>query len=154
MHFHRGRLLAFVSAHTRLLVACAVAGIAPAAVLTLERSFFLETFGLTGLYLGFGALLLLCLDRTALRGRLGTAFAFVGVNSYSIYLWHLPVKRWVLPKLEAQGVHWPNQVAVYLVGSIVLGVVAAKVVEFPMLALRDRLFPSRSDPEREKRSAA
>jgi hypothetical protein len=38
----------------------------------------------------------------------------------------------------------PVWVAVYYVGSVLIGIVATRVVELPFLALRDRLLPSRS----------
>ncbi len=37
-------------------------------------------------------------------------------------------------------------VAVYVLGSILFGVLLSKAVEMPALALRDRLSPSRSQP--------
>ncbi len=38
------------------------------------------------------------------------------------------------------------EVGIYLVGGIALGVVMSKVVEIPALKLRERLFPSMSQP--------
>src|SRR5277367_1234415 len=57
---------------------------------------FLLMFGLTFLYLGFGGLLVLTLEvRNVLSGaaatvaaKIGTVCAFIGMYSYSIYLWH------------------------------------------------------------------
>src|SRR5207248_654509 len=63
MHFRREALLSFVARRHLLLWTCAFLGIAPAAALTIERNVYLQTFGLTGLYLGFGAVLLLSLGR-------------------------------------------------------------------------------------------
>jgi peptidoglycan/LPS O-acetylase OafA/YrhL len=73
--------------------------------------------------------------------------AFVGAHSYSIYLWHLPLKIW--GPLYAQ--RWlgvksspASDLVIYLGGSIVVGIILSLVVEKPVLFIRDWLFPSRS----------
>ncbi len=90
----------------------------------------LYTLGLTSIYLGFGALL----------GR-------VGFDSYSVYLWHMPFLAWGLPRLRALlGVPRDSwlELLLFVVGSCVVGIAMARVVEQPFLRLRDRLLPSRS----------
>jgi len=112
---------------------------------------FMHTFGFALMYLGFGVLLLILLawesgtkDR-AMRWVAG--ISVVGVYSYSIYLWHMPMQRW--------GIRWLRHVnggelgfyaesAIYVIGSIVVGIAMAKLVEMPVLRLRDRWYPSRS----------
>lgn len=108
----------------------------------------IHTVGFTLLYVGFGGILLLALDRER-RGlptsRAGDWLAKMGGYSYSIYLWHVPLLIWgglTVGRSLPFGV-W---LAVYLVGSLVVGVAMARVIELPTLALRDRLFPSRSRP--------
>lgn len=62
------------------------------------------TAGLTLLYLGFGAVLVLCLHVQGVLPKgfarpfeqMGKGFAYVGMYSYSIYLWHLAVKKLAL----------------------------------------------------------
>jgi hypothetical protein len=79
----------------------------------------------TFLYLEFGGLLPLCLyvcdvlpPRLAVPvEKVGTAAAFVGLYSPWMYLW--------------QGVF----------GCVIFGVVMARLIEFPVLKLRDRIFP-------------
>jgi peptidoglycan/LPS O-acetylase OafA/YrhL len=114
-------------------------------------------FGLTFLYLGFGGLLILCLEvRNVLPGRaaritekIGTGCADVGTYSYSIYLWHAPFLIYV-PVFLRKFVHvQPSGVAVQgvlILGCCALGIAMAKLIEFPMLQLRDRLFPRLQQP--------
>jgi peptidoglycan/LPS O-acetylase OafA/YrhL len=108
-------------------------------VLELGTGWYLHTLGLTANYLASGAVLLLALHYQP-RWR---ALAFIGVYSYSIYLWHIPIRYFGLAWVPRD---WPPAVAVliYFALSIVVGILAAKLVEAPFLALRDRLFPSRS----------
>jgi peptidoglycan/LPS O-acetylase OafA/YrhL len=124
---------------------------------------FLLTFGLTLLYLGFGALLVLCLEvqdllharLAAFTETLGTASAYVGTHSYSIYLWHTPfliVAPIFLRKVLGLQLHGWVLMGICLVGSCALGILLANLIEFPILHFRDRLFPKRQsspgDPPR------
>jgi peptidoglycan/LPS O-acetylase OafA/YrhL len=64
------------------------------------------------------------------------ALALVGFYSYSIYLWQGPLC------LLALGHSWLFTAAGF-VSSIVVGVIMARLVEFPALALRDRILTDR-----------
>jgi peptidoglycan/LPS O-acetylase OafA/YrhL len=75
----------------------------------------------------------------------GNAFAYVGEYSYSIYLWHVAVVAHVLGVIVAVvPVHLGPavQTIIYVALSIGMGILMARIVEFPALALRNRLFPS------------
>ena len=115
------------------------------------------TIGFSLVYLGFGGLLLLALFDS--KGRLQTekragfierGMAKMGVYSYSIYLWHVPMAMifagahdWLL----SHGVNpEPYSFFVgYLAVSVLFGVATSKLVEFPVLRLRDRYIPRRAD---------
>jgi len=113
---------------------------------------FFATFGYSFIYLGFTGVLLLSLyvhgifsgKLARLISLVGSAAAFVGMYSYSIYLWHGPVGAW-LPGLVRRATGFPTgrsgRFAVYFVGSLVIGTVMSKLVEYPVLRLRDRIFP-------------
>jgi peptidoglycan/LPS O-acetylase OafA/YrhL len=109
------------------------------------------TVGFTALYLGFALVLLAALTGTHDRrrsGRLGLIFAplaLIGFHSYSIYLWHIPIRRWLSPavnRLAGGPLPGPWELALYLAGSVVVGYLMAKLVELPFLQIRDRYFPS------------
>jgi peptidoglycan/LPS O-acetylase OafA/YrhL len=104
------------------------------------------TFGLTLLYLGFGFLLIRTVDASLPRSArfLTRPLAGMGYYSYSIYLWHVPVRvalvNW-FPSL-------PDflNLAIYLVVAVLWGIGASRLIEIPVLAYRDRYFPGAGQP--------
>ena len=131
---------------TALMLSCCV-------VFPLESP-FMQSFGLTLVYLGFGGLLMLSLTadgsedpRTGLgtvSAKIGAALAFVGTYSYSIYLWHVPVEIFGLRAIRALSPVTLSPALLtylYITISIPLGILMAHIIEFPALKLRDRLFP-------------
>ena len=115
---------------------------------------FFSAFGYTWLYLGFGGVLILSLNVQGIfRGKIarcleivGTAAAYVGMYSYSIYLWHGPAAAWFpgLVRLVLHVSQGPNERFVtYMIGGLAIGITMSKIIEYPILRLRDRIFPSR-----------
>jgi peptidoglycan/LPS O-acetylase OafA/YrhL len=113
---------------------------------------FAATIGFTFIYLGFGGALLLSLYTHGIlpsgiawcARQIGNAFAFAGVYSYSIYLWHGPAGAW-FPGLLRRILHFPTSkmgvFVAYVVASFVIGITMSRLIEYPILHLRDRLFP-------------
>jgi len=69
------------------------------------------------------------------------AIAYIGGFSYSMYLCHIPwllvLTNYNLLSLRYVGVFF------YIAGAIVVGIVTSKLVEIPVLRLRERVFPAR-----------
>jgi peptidoglycan/LPS O-acetylase OafA/YrhL len=143
--YHRERLKAVVGRFRGVIALASAALLVPCAAGTLENSFLLNTVGLTANYLGFGGFLLLAItagDSERWR-RLMRPLATIGFYSYSIYLWHMPLRA--MSTVHLAGRIGPGgALLAYLAGSVVFGIVAARIVELPFLRLRDRLLPSRS----------
>jgi len=108
----------------------------------------------TSLYLSYGALVILCvygaspwLIKVLTMGP-SRLIAFIGTFSYSIYLWHVDIiqllEKNVKLKLGAanSGAHYVTFVLIAILVASAAGMAFAKIVEFPVLALRDRFFPS------------
>ena len=152
MNYHREKTMSLVKRFRPLILglSCALVSIC---VFVSPWSGIMYTYGFTCLYLGFGGLLLLSVQQDIKNRRvekLLSPLALIGYYSYSVYLWHYPVLIWsgylqghffggrrgpLPPLLDG---------TLYLICSIAVGVMMAKVVEMPFLRLRDRLLPSRS----------
>lgn len=148
-HHYRPELLrtVFDRVAPRLVFTVGVLLLVPPFVLPLGSHPFVHTFGLTTNYLGSGAILMAGMAWEEREPRQTGLLAYVGYHSYSIYLWHMPVYWWGLTFLEryvglSRGD--PVTLAIYIMGSCAVGIAMAKIVEMPVLHIRDRFFPSRS----------
>jgi peptidoglycan/LPS O-acetylase OafA/YrhL len=111
-----------------------------------QNSPWLFTVGLSMLYLGAGSLLLLARYSpfsVVPHGLVGP-LAWVGANSYAIYLWHVPVRQWgggLLASLTGQDTPTVGGLLLYVLGAVCFGAFMTRMVERPPLAWRDRHIP-------------
>ena len=130
---------------TGLLLAITVAGVLFLSI-TSDTSALMRTIGYTINYLSYGSLMLLVLRST---GRWTESapyrlIAWIGLYSYSIYLWHNSV-RTPLFRLSAHlhgNLQWIALCLSQFVFAVLLGVLMAKLVEWPFLRLRERFVPT------------
>jgi len=158
-HFHYEKFTHVVRKNRLWILLFSLAALAPAVVFPVSSA-FMSTIGFTLLYLGFGGVLLLALYRSdsnvasplrRLFGAGGSLLARIGTYSYSIYLWHLVVASLGLALIRRtytmvagrEQLHPLLQFAAYVVASVATGIIAAKLVEIPVLKLRDHYFPGR-----------
>lgn len=97
---------------------------------------FMDTFGLTVIYLGYGCLLLWSVGLPASKNPVARFVAWIGKYSYSIYLWHIPLRECLY-----RGHVSFEFFVVGTIASIFFGVLMAKLIEFPGLKIRDKMFP-------------
>jgi peptidoglycan/LPS O-acetylase OafA/YrhL len=150
-HFHRARMDALITGRSLYLMLLGCVLLFPAILFELEATPWVYTYGFT-LYAYGSACLLLGMLYTKLPNMLPLRLiGGIGVYSYSIYLWHMPVAYWVTSLIRwLAGPEWDSWftfevlVAIYFIGSIGLGILISRLVEWPILRLRDRLVPSRT----------
>jgi peptidoglycan/LPS O-acetylase OafA/YrhL len=146
-HFRREQLVRFVGTHSRALRFASVLALGPCLFLPAEDSIFMRTAGFTLVYMGFGGLLITALIDAPARDNLWRRWlAFIGLNSYSIYLWHgyfLSAGNYLSRVLHTP-IPFAVHLVIYLAGAIGGGALMATLIEAPMLRLRDRYFPPRA----------
>jgi peptidoglycan/LPS O-acetylase OafA/YrhL len=151
--FHRQGLDDFMRpSANRMMIALATIALLSTCFIFPGTGRFFVIFGPTFLYLGFGGLLLLSLyvrdvlPRSLIGplAKLGSACAFVGLYSYSIYLWQgvfgLYSIRGFRQFFHIQLSGFPF-FAWYFFGCVAFGIVMARLIEFPVLRLREKFFP-------------
>ncbi len=113
------------------------------------ESFFINTIGLTLLYLSFGTILGLFLtDKnigrkldTILSNRLTNLISKIGVYSYGIYLFHLIAVSYFFIAMNYYDINFNPTIRfiTYIFISIFSGIFMSKIVEQPLLKYRDRI---------------
>lgn len=145
-----------------LLFATGLALISPPLFLNREEHFgAIAFYTLNPLFLslGYGCILIACVYSKTAEGAPGKIFqtkiaqllAIIGFYSYPIYLWHMNQSRdrvltWLFHgKFDHLNVslRWLVAVGLYIVIAIVFGMVFSRLLEMPVLALRERFFPDR-----------
>jgi peptidoglycan/LPS O-acetylase OafA/YrhL len=149
--FHATSFTGFCRRYRMGLACCGAIGFAPFFLFRLDTSFLVHSVGYTVLYVSSGLLLMAAMgseSRDMERPGYPVRFlSWIGYHSYSIYLWHMLVQQIMLPiSLRMMGITPSAEVvvAIYVFEAIAFGIVAARVIEVPVLRLRDRLWPSRS----------
>jgi peptidoglycan/LPS O-acetylase OafA/YrhL len=146
-YFRHDKLAGFSTRHQRIVRLASLIAIAPCLFLDVEGSIFIRTAGFTLLYMGCGGLLMTTLFAPSVRDNIiARSLAFIGLNSYSIYLWHvffISAGNYLSRALH-RPVPFPLHLFIYLAGAVSGGTLMARLVEKPMLAFRDRHFPSRA----------
>jgi peptidoglycan/LPS O-acetylase OafA/YrhL len=106
-----------------------------------------QIFRFVVIYVGAGCLLLAAL--TLKPSNLAGCFqwmAWLGRHSYSVYLWHMLVLIGLKPYTRTQNSTLASFMAIEAAchaACWAVGIFAARIIEFPVLRLRDKLFPSR-----------
>jgi peptidoglycan/LPS O-acetylase OafA/YrhL len=128
----------------------------PINFVTIESSIMMRSAGLSFVYIGYSLILLSFLSPNKSLNFLytnifGKIISFIGFYCYSIYLWHIdlaviPIQK-ILIFFQIQDLSFFSSfmvLIIYLVLSVLCGVVLGRFIEIPMLAIRDKLFPSKN----------
>lgn len=151
-HYRPAELQSWYRRHRAIILIASPLLVAPAFVLSLADSRLIYTAGLTMLYLGYAGFLLAAIYDLNLEKRswpvriCGALLAFIGFFSYSIYLWHTFALSYVAVFADAIGLELTHArfTVIGCLMAVLVGWLAARIIEIPFLRLRDRLLPSRS----------
>jgi len=129
-HFKRER---FMNASKWWLPSLAILLLLPAALLGQDKILILP-FVLSCNCIGYSLIVLWIVPRSYLRCQL---LEQIGIYSYSIYIWHALIIRFWEQYHRITLLTFMSNLAC----CVVAGIVAAQLVELPVLALREKLFP-------------
>ena len=145
-HFFPTEFQRFAKRYSRWLCFGGGLLLLPAFFCRVEQTVYIYTFGLTEFYLAAGMILVGLLGCTLPAGLLTSFAAFLGARSYSVYLWHFyaleKAAQWLLDTQHS----WFLYAVVSVIITMTIGVGMSIVVEYPLLYVRDKFFPSRSQP--------
>jgi peptidoglycan/LPS O-acetylase OafA/YrhL len=118
----------------------------PAFFFKMSSHVWIGVFGVTFFYLGSGLLLLAFLKSDFSKNRFLPVLAAIGTYSYSIYLWNMPLQIWLdkFLKYEFGEYNWQIFAVTCFFGTFAVGIGMSKLVEYPMLKIRDRFFPAKN----------
>jgi peptidoglycan/LPS O-acetylase OafA/YrhL len=146
-HFHRSAFQSVMSEWRWVIVAASGLLLGPLFVLDGAGAYY-STLGYSANYLAFGGIMMACLFAPSQiwNHRVPACLAAVGADSYSVYLWHMFIKRSLsyARKENYTNFPWIVEFLLFVVGSILFGMILAWAVEKPVLRLRDHWFPTRS----------
>lgn len=130
------------------LALIAIAGLlfSPAFAFKLETNKWISIVGVIFFYLGAGVLVIAALRWETSKSNVIRVVAGLGAASYSIYLWHMPVATWG-HSFVTKTIGY-NSYFLYVfnavIGACVFGWLLNRLIENPVLTVRDRFFPSQS----------
>jgi len=108
--------------------------------------FLMDTYGITSFHFAFALIIAyasldLKYKLPAIPAGFLNGFCYVGLYSYSIYLWH----AFVMEICDRQFQDWRMHTLIYIPASYILGIFFSWLIEWPFLRLRERFFPGRKD---------
>ncbi len=144
LYHHQKNFKAFIWKYQIIIISISIILILPNFLFKRELNGWMSVVLLATNPIAFGGLVVLALD-SSLPFLSSKLLAYIGKSSYTIYLWHLFLNGYATKLCLASNStgHYFVYIAVYFVGSIVIGVLLTHVVETPFLNLRNRLFPAK-----------
>jgi len=152
--YSRDKYLSFFNKNKHLMLAAGLI-LASSCIFFRIETFFMNTFGLTFLYLGFGLILSVMVAADDVDKTMNKFFgrwtvdivAKIGFYSYSIYLWHRILIKYIhigVDKLFPDGINQQLFFFIYFFSSIFFAIGMSKLIEQQFLKYRDKHFPTRS----------
>jgi peptidoglycan/LPS O-acetylase OafA/YrhL len=134
----------WVAQHGKILVLAGALFLIPAFIWDSHLTPWIPVWGVMLFCLGGGMMVLGAAGDPFLGARPWLWLANLGRHSYSVYLWHGMVYELLMQKIrDAAGASWNNleEFTALFVLSWGIGIIAAKLFEYPFLKLRQRYLP-------------
>jgi len=137
--FHFTNFNVFFKKHMPLFLLIGIALIIPGFIFK-GGGFFMNTWGLSMVNIGFGIFTLWSVNTMIFERKWNAAissiFTFIGVHSYSIYLWHINALHFSEKYLDPKAL---TTSMVFFASSILIGSFFSIIIEKPFLKMRDRI---------------
>lgn len=142
---YRGLAQSIQGIPTSIMITLACVLMLPAFVLNRDDHRWLTVIGYNLFYIASGLLVLAFIRIRFAPSRLISLLSTLGAASYSIYLWHGPMAAWTsrLSK-STSALQQLLYLCTYIIGSLAFGFFMSRIVEMPVLRIRDRYFSARS----------
>jgi peptidoglycan/LPS O-acetylase OafA/YrhL len=147
-HFRKLAENDFINRHKILIGIIGVFLFLPAFLFDLNLNPWIAVAGFVMFYVGAGFLLIFALKTDFSKIPLAKLIAYIGTYSYSIYLWNVPAQHWfskAVIKLTGNE-NWFFYFFIYFFSTLLIGIGMAKLIEYPVLKIRDKYFPARNLP--------
>ncbi len=110
-----------------------------------SNNLFMLTLGFNLMHISFALAVLLVMSKAGekflfenrMTRNISFVISYIGLYSYSIYIWHLFVQNLLLRSIS----NLYLEGSVYFIASILFGIAISKMIEIPMLRFRDKYFP-------------
>jgi len=114
----------------------------PAFLFSREDTRFIYTIGFSLFYIGSGFLLGGALTATYRKNFFSETLRIIGIYSYTIYLWHMPMNALAIymNKIYPSGCLY---LMCYFAAPVILGILLSRAIERPLLYFREKIMPAR-----------
>lgn len=143
--YHKEQLFNFFTRFKYVIMICSIIMILPDFIFRRDQNNWISIYLLSTNPIAYGSLLILALkSKSRIFGN--KALAFIGTNSYAMYLWfpflNIYLQKSILPHTSERC--FILYFIFYITGTILVGMLVTKIIEQPLLKLRDRLYGKQS----------